>query len=197
MAKPHFQRQRVPIEGIVFDAGTQIRVSINENVVTDYAEQMTEGVEFPPIVLFHDGVRYYLADGFHRTLAAKRNQFRDIEADVEVGTRADALWFALGANRTNGQRLNERDVRHALELAFKAWGDRSAKHIADQIGCSSSYASKVREQLQRSTTATLPDRVVRRDGKSQPATPSSGSGSVAAGARRWIGYWRWRNCGGR
>src|SRR3990167_4618675 len=114
MPRPHFSRERVLLAAIVFDAGTQIRESINEQVVTDYAERMVEGVEFPPVTLFHDGVRYYLADGFHRTLAAKRNLFRDIDAHVDTGTRADALWFALWANKVNGQRLTDGDKKHAI-----------------------------------------------------------------------------------
>jgi hypothetical protein len=96
--------QRVALQDIVFDAGTQVRVSISEQVVADYAEAMTDGADFPPVVLFHDGNRYYMGDGFHRGLAAKRIDARDIPADVRVGTATDALWYALGANKANGHR---------------------------------------------------------------------------------------------
>lgn len=169
--KHHFKRDRVKLDAIVFDAGTQIRVSINEQVVTDYAERMTDGIEFPPVVLFHDGVRYYLADGFHRTLAAKRNQFRDIEADVTVGTRADALWFALGANKTNGQRLTDADKKHAVGLAIAAFPDHSAPRIAEQVGCSQQYVQQLRARMDTTSGNATAD-VVGRDGKSYPARTS-------------------------
>ena len=163
----HFRRERVSVDAITVDAGTQIRVAINEQVVSDYAEQMTDGVEFPAIVLFHDGVRYYLADGFHRTLAAKRNKFRDIEADVDTGTRADALWFALGANKENGQRLTDADKRHAVLMAVTAFmNDKSQHEIARQIGCSQGFVSQV---ISRNNVGR-PERVPGKDGNTYPSS---------------------------
>lgn len=152
---------------IRIDAGTQVRASIDQQVVADYAEAMTTGAVFPPIVVFHDGSDYHLADGFHRVMAATRLVFRDIAADVRPGTKQDALWFALGANRANGQRLTERDVRHAIEIALITWPDRSGKQLSEQIGCSQRYVATVRDQVR--ATANLPDRVTGKDGKTYPA----------------------------
>lgn len=143
---------RISLDAIVFDAGTQIRAAINEATVTEYAERMTEGVQFPPIVLFHDGNQHYLADGFHRLMAAKRNQFRDIEAEIHAGTTQDALWFALGANKANGQRLTEADKQHAVRLALTAWPDKMQREIAQQVGCHQSLVSEV----YRKTTVSEP-----------------------------------------
>lgn len=160
---------RIRLDAIVFDAGTQVRASIAEAVVADYAEHMTAGDAFPPVILFHDGNQYYIGDGFHRCLAAQRNHFRDIDADVRPGTKQDALWFALGANKANGQRLTEADKKHAVMLAFKAWPDRSQREIAIQIGCAQQYVQKLRANYQVTTGSHLPDRVTGRDGKSYPA----------------------------
>lgn len=132
----------VRLDQIVFDAGTQVRAAIDPQVVTDYAEQMTEGATFPPIVLFHDGTQHYLADGFHRFMAAQRIQAKDIAADVQPGTKEDAVWFALGANRTNGKRLTEADKTHAVALAIRMWPQRLHTEIAAQVGCSPSLVSK-------------------------------------------------------
>ena len=157
----------VRLDAIVFDAGTQIRTAINEQVVAEYAELMDEGVQFPPIVLFHDGSANYLADGFHRFLAAQRNEFRDIEADVHAGTKQDALWFALGANKANGQRLTESDKKHAVLMALQEWPDKSAQVIAEQLGCSHVYVSRIRSQVLGSQL--LESKVVGKDGKLYPA----------------------------
>lgn len=166
---------RIRLAQITFDAGTQIRTAIDPQVVTDYAEAMTDGAVFPPIVLFADGcsradgtVIYTVADGFHRAMAAKRNGFVDIDADVRPGTSEDALWFALGANRTNGKRLSEADKRHAILIAVNAWPDRSMRQIAEQVGCSSTYASKVRAEVQPGLQPV--ERVVGADGVSYPAS---------------------------
>ncbi len=60
------------------------------------------------------------------------------------------------------------DKRHAILLAVKAWRDRPAGEIADQIGCSRSWVSEVRAE-QDSATGNL-SRVTGKDGKSYPAT---------------------------
>lgn len=159
--------ERVQLDTVAFDAGTQIRAAIDQQVVSDYAEAMTNGATFPPIVLFHDGNRYYLADGFHRFMAAQRNQFREIEADVRAGTKDDALWFALGANKQNGQRLNEADKRHAVLLALTQWPDKSPAIIADHVGCSRVYVQRIRHA--QGDTANKVDRVTGKDGRTYPA----------------------------
>lgn len=142
--------ERIRLELIAFDAGTQIREAISEQVVTDYAERMADGAEFPPVVLFADGccrtdgsVIYYLADGFHRVQASVRNQFVDIPAEVRAGTKDDALWFALGANKANGHRMTEQDKQHAVAIALRTWPERLNREIAEQVGCSHSLVSKV------------------------------------------------------
>lgn len=158
---------RIRLDAITFDAGTQIRAAIDQQVVSDYAEQMTEGAVFPPIVLFHDGNRHYLADGFHRFMAAQRNTFVDIDADVRAGTQVDALWFALGANKQHGKQLTASDKRNAIAIAIRTWPSRSGVEIAAQVGCSDVYVSRVRKTVQ--TTFDPAARVVGRDGKSYPA----------------------------
>jgi len=160
--------QRVNLEAIVFDAGTQVRAAISEQTVADYAEAMSEGVAFPAIVLFHDGNRYYLADGFHRAMASKRVGYVDIDARVEAGTQADALWYALGANKANGHRMTLADKKHAIVLAIQTWPDRSMHQIAEQIGCTYQYVQQ--EKAKVASTCHLPERVTGKDGKSYPAT---------------------------
>lgn len=159
---------RVRLDAIAFDAGTQIRESIDQSVVSDYAEAMTNGSQFPPVTLFHDGNRHYLADGFHRFMAAQRLEWRHIDAVVHPGTKEDALWFALGANRTNGKRLSEGDKRNAIDLALKTWPDKSANQIAEQIGVNQSSVQRVKVEVMR--VHNLPERVTGKDGKSYPAS---------------------------
>lgn len=158
----------VKLVDIVFDAGTQIRASINEDVVSQYAERMAAGDVFPAVVLFHDGNRYYIADGFHRSLAAQRNGLHEIPAEVQPGTKTDALWFALGANKANGQRLTTADKKHAIVLALQTWPDRSATMIAEQIGCSQQHVQHVKAGV--TSACNLPSRVTGKDGKSYPAS---------------------------
>lgn len=160
----------IAIKSIAIDGGTQARAAINEEVVTEYAERMAQGDKFPPVIVFHDGSRYHLADGFHRTLAAARNKQASIEADVRQGTLDDAVWFALGANRNNGQRLTRSDVRHAVELALKRWPDKTQESIAEQVGCSQATVQRVHAELIQLNKLHLPPTRTGADGKERPTT---------------------------
>lgn len=160
----------VGLTEIRIDGGTQVRAAISEAVVAEYAERMGEGVTFPPIVLFHDGSAYHLADGFHRYLASQRVGFTDITADIHAGTKQDALWFGLGANRTNGQRLTMADKRHAITLAVETWPERSGAQIADQVGCSPQYVTTIKSGM-----TTTCDRIVTRSGQVRSASTAARS----------------------
>jgi len=159
--------QQIRLADIAVNTGTQIREHINETVVDDYAERMAAGDIFPPITVYHDSSIYHVADGFHRILAAKRNKLAEISADVIAGTKDDALWYALGANRQNGLRLTPGDKRRAIELALKTWPDYSTTRIAEQVGCAFQYVARLKGQV--STSGNLPSQVTGKDGKSYPA----------------------------
>lgn len=164
----------VTLDSIRHDANTQVRAKIDESVVDTYAEAMKDEAlraKFPPIVLFHDGNQHYLADGFHRTLAAQRIGLKEIAAEIRKGTAQDALWFALGANVLHGKQLTREDKRHAIILALKTWPDKSQGQIADQIGCSREWIGEVKRRLEvTSTLPAEPSRVIGKDGKSYPAS---------------------------
>ncbi len=161
------------LDTIAVDAGTQVRSAINDDVVADYAERLAEGVTFPPVVVFHDGAQSYLADGFHRVLASRRVGRHAIDAEVHSGTKADAVWYALGANRANGLRLTPADKQHAIRLALTAWPNKSQRKLAGQIGCSKTYVQRLKTQVV--TSDHLPTHVTGKDGKSYPATRRSTS----------------------
>ena len=156
-----------PLSDVHLDARTQVRAGVYATVVTTYGEQMTAGVVFPPITLFDDGTRFRLVDGYHRVMAARQIGRATIPAEVHLGTREDALWFALGANRANGLRLTARDVKKAIRVAVLQFPDRSTNQLAEQIGCSQRYVAAVKDQVR--ATATLPDHVTGKDGKTYPA----------------------------
>lgn len=139
------------------DAGTQSRAGINEEVVADYAERMVEGDKFPAVVVFHDGTEYFLADGFHRVMAASRNEFLDVLADVRQGTRMDALKHSLGANTSNGLQRTTKDKRRCVEIGLKEFSSYSNRAIAQLCGVSDMMVAAIRNvtanQLQDSCSS--------------------------------------------
>jgi len=155
------------LSAIRVDDDLRVRVAVDPRVVEEYARLIKRGTRFPPIDVFADDLGLYVADGQHRYLAHEQAGRTTIEAELRPGTKADALWYALGANKSHGKRLTERDVRHAIELAIKMWPERTGLELSEHIGCSQGYVSKVRHQTIPPNTT---DTVVRRDGRTIPAS---------------------------
>jgi uncharacterized ParB-like nuclease family protein len=162
---------KLQIDKIETKGGTQTRKKLSQDTVAIYAEAMEDGDEFPPVIVFHDGTTYWLADGFHRVMAAARLQMRDIAATILKGSRLDALKHALGANRTNGLHRSNEDKRHCVEMALKEFSGESDHKIAEWCGVSHKTVSAARKD----SVGEFPQLTKRvgRDGKSYPATKST------------------------
>ena len=97
------------VESIRIDGRTQSRKRVNEDAVAEYAEAMKAGANLPPVTVFFDGKEFWMADGFHRLLAAQRIGRKNIAADVKQGARVDAArrtrrTGCAGPMRTSGTR---------------------------------------------------------------------------------------------
>lgn len=140
--------KKLNINNIIIDKGTQSRAAISEDTVSDYAEAMAAGDEFPPVIAFHDGVDYYLADGFHRLHAVKRLGKTSIQADVRTGTLRDAILYSLGANRDHGLRRSNADKRKCVMTLLEdfEWGDLSVNEMARICGVSPQLVMAVKQE---------------------------------------------------
>lgn len=137
------------IELISIDKGTQSRIAISQDTVDDYARQMEDGAKFPPVIVFHDGVAYYLADGFHRYFANRKLKRDSIDADVVKGTLREAILYSLKANKAHGLRPTIEDKRNMVtkmltDHEWKGWADRE---IARHCGVSHVFVAKMRKEL--------------------------------------------------
>lgn len=158
----HIEIDRIQTEDL------QARAQTCQFTVNEYSERMAAGVKFPPIVVFHDGADYYLADGFHRLLAAQANHSKTIEADVRKGVSADARWFAAGSNQTHGLRRTNGDKRKAVEIALQLKPNLSDRGIAEHCGVSDHLVADVRNvQVRESRTCPRTGQ----DGKKYPPPP--------------------------
>lgn len=135
---------------IRIDGGTQARVALDQAVVTEYAEHMKDGDQFPPITVFYDGSEYWLADGFHRYFATKANGMVSIEADVKEGTQRDALLYSFGANGRRGLSMNFEDRRSVIKrmLEDQEWSQWTNAQIAKHIGVSKMTVGRIKAQLE-------------------------------------------------
>jgi hypothetical protein len=163
------QTKSLSLDLIDVYGGTQARVKTNDDAIESYAEEMANGAVFPPISVYFDGATYWLADGFHRYLAAKRTQLPSILAEVQPGGRSDALKHALGANATNGVYRNNADKRNAVEIALEEWTDRANTVIADICKVSPELVRTRRSELTKSGKIVRTEKVTGRDGKEYPS----------------------------
>lgn len=126
--------------------GAQARKAINEATVSEYAEHLEAGGSFPPIVVFFDSKDYWLADGWHRLIAHERIGCLTIHEEVRIGSKRDALKYALGANDTHGLRRSNADKRNAIEMALEdtEWSKLSTREVAELCNVSHNLVSEVR-----------------------------------------------------
>ena len=110
--------RNVKLALIRIDGDTQVRASLDQDVVQQYSEHMLDGDAFPPVIVFWDGSSYWLADGFHRYFATKNNNIEDISAEVNEGTLEQAQLFAYSANSRRGLSITDEDNRSIFELVL-------------------------------------------------------------------------------
>lgn len=177
---------------LVLDDAIQVRVRIDRETVLTYAQAMLNGTAFPPIVVFDDGGRFYVADGFHRALARitardeLARQLREgllegahwydlmdhlsvIAADVRTGTKRDAVFFACGANDDHGLRRTREDVERAVLhlLNDPEWGKMSQRKIAEAAGTTAPTVGNIMKR--RGMTPGEDGVVIGADGRAQKA----------------------------
>lgn len=163
---------RVALAEIEMDTGIQCRASIDPAVVSDYAEQMRAGEQFPAVELFGKPARYWIGDGWHRIMAAKQIGEPTILANQHDGGRHDALKCALAANAKHGQRRTNADKRRCVEIAVAEFASLSSRAIGALCGVDHTYVLKVKGPSDQVVTNTT-SRVSGSDGKQYPAKRSA------------------------
>jgi hypothetical protein len=139
--------QELNIADIRIDGGTQIRKQLNQDKVDEYAQQMEDGVVFPPITVFFDGSSNWLSSGFHRYFMHKKLGRETISAIVKEGTIEDATLFALGDNK-HGLNMSAEDYRRSVEIMLNhaKWSKWSNAQIASHIGVSAMTVGRVKKE---------------------------------------------------
>jgi len=138
--------ERVPLASIIRDPAAQPRAQFSMEIAKGYAEEMGAGAKFPPIVVYHERGKYYLADGSHRLTAAELNGAADIEAEVVEGTLRSAILHAVGANATHGYQRTKADKRRAVEILLgdEEWAAWSNRAIARRCNVSADLVGSLR-----------------------------------------------------
>lgn len=166
----------------------QSRAAINNEIVTEYAEAIKAGAEFPAVVVFNDGAENWLADGFHRFHAHNQAGKTSILADVRQGTNRNAILYSLGANGTHGLHRTNADKRKAVATMLNdfEWAAWSSNAIAKACGVSHTFVDSLRASpaiLQPLQDKAPTTRTVERNGKTyEQNTANIGKAAVADSA---------------
>jgi len=157
---------RLQINSICTDGGAQLRAADSKATVADYADAIREGAAFPPIVVFFDGHKYWLADGFHRLDAHREAGQQEIEADVRTGSKRDAILFAAGANAEHGLRRTTEDKRRAVLALLRdpEWCQWSDRDIAAKVKVDHKTVAKYRRDLNGEIPITAERRFITKHG---------------------------------
>ncbi len=124
------------LEEIRRDGGTQPRAKIDLQHIKRLEQQMEDGQELEPIVVFYDGESYWLADGFHRWNAHRNQEEPTIRAIIHQGSRRQAVLYSVGANTDHKPALprSRADKRKAVltlleDPQWKQWSDRQIARV--------------------------------------------------------------------
>lgn len=136
------------LSDIIIDADLQAREKLSDDAIAEYYDVIREGGKLPPIKVFFDGTRYFLADGNHRYFAHRTAGLATIEADIVQGTRRDAMKYAMGANNDHGLRRTIADKRKAVGMAFDdiEMAELSDREIAKLCNVSHVFVAKLRKE---------------------------------------------------
>ncbi len=163
----------VEIKHLILDAGTQPRLSLDTDVIEDYAEQLkpfvagdVEDSPLPPIDVFRtpEG-KLYLADGFHRVYAHKKAGWRNVEANIHDGTLLQAQVYALQANASHGLRRSNKDKLYAYQHLEKIAPEEQFRAMTNSeigriIACTEGFV-----RSHRAAAKSNPVKTVQRKGK--------------------------------
>ena len=142
----------IPLKDLILDKHVQMRANISVQAVQDYADSMAEGDEFPPIVVFHRmAMKHYVADGFHRVLAAKKLGLKTIRAEIRDGQKREAMLHAMQANASHGVRRTNADKQRSVEVCLRdrEWVSWTDTEIARRCAVSAALVARLREVMGR------------------------------------------------
>lgn len=135
------------VDVITLDGDLQPRAQIDLATVQEYAQLMADGRQFPPVVVFHDGSIYWLADGYHRVHAMRASGIATAECIVRQGSKTDGVAYSLHANAEHGKQRDSSDYRKAYEIGcrYSLFGADDSKAVAAALGCSLRWADRLTE----------------------------------------------------
>jgi hypothetical protein len=147
----------IPLESITLDERTQQRAGeLDGDIISDYISAIKDGDIFPPVVLFFDGEKYWLADGHYRYYAEKEFGTKEINAEILSGSLRDAILYSFGANGKHGIRRTKDDILKSVTTIKNdpEWSKWSNRTIAKVCNVSHTYVDNWDKKFRAGNVAT-------------------------------------------
>lgn len=155
----------IQINQIKQDSALQPRDKMDTAIIDEYTEAMKRGDVFPAIVVYKIRDEYFLADGYHRFMAAQGANLTEMRCDVRVGTMREAVLFSAGANATHGVRRTNADKYRAVQILLKdrEWKEWTDPQIAAACNVSPDLVGNIRRSILPPAASTTSEkkRVIR------------------------------------
>jgi hypothetical protein len=186
-SKLMFTLKTIPIDAINITGGTQSRLKIDEDYVEEILGKMKEDTEYQPVTAFFDGKEYWLADGFHRYHATRKNGKASIKCNVTNGLLRDAILYSKSANNRHGLPPTLQDKLHNAkemieDFEWGTWSNREIGRICDvsHVTVAKLRVGKVPEKVkfldkdgEVKTRVTKPPKAEKTFDVATPATPAT------------------------
>jgi hypothetical protein len=125
----------------------QSRVKLNQATIEKYAKKMRHGVQFEAVKAIQDsdGI-LYIWDGYHRGEAAKLACVQ-LLVEFRIGTRREAEWESLGANKLHGLQRTPEDEDKVVRQALLDFPEQSIRKINEHTGVDRRRIAHIRQEL--------------------------------------------------
>jgi hypothetical protein len=158
----------IPLDQVIADDSVQSRAQLDMITVAEYAEVLRTGESLPAIKVVSDGTTNWVRDGFHRVAAHQSAGRDEINCEVSIGTKRDAILASAGSNKDHGLRRTNADKRRSVEMVLRddegrQWSDR---RIAEHVGVDGKTVATMRNDLE--FAGTIPIQPVRKSTADKP-----------------------------
>jgi hypothetical protein len=160
----------IPLDQVIADDSVQSRAQLDMIAVAEYAEVLQTSESLPPIKVVSDGSSNWVRDGFHRVAAHKSAGRTEINCEVSVGSKRDAILASAGSNKDHGLRRTNADKRRSVEMVLRdnegrQWSDR---RIAEHVGVDGKTVATMRNDLE--FAGEIATQSVRKSAAGKPVT---------------------------
>ncbi len=173
----------ITLDEIRRDGGTQPRAAINLQHVKLLEEQIEDGQQLEPVIVFYDEESYWLADGFHRWHAHRNREEEAIACVIHQGSRREAVLYSVGANADHKPALprSREDKQRAVMTLLQdpEWNKWSDREIARRCKVHHNTVSKIRQYLTGDLSSNISSQSLTGDLSSEKRTYKTKHGTVA------------------